>query len=603
MTLIHTFPPQPDESGRGYYRRLSSANAQNSWKDLARHCGGGSSFDTLLAHPEQVSSSLGLNLEWCRQATAQDDLARTWRGLRRHSRDAVCVHCLRESVHLRTTWEHTYLVACPSHGVLLRDICPACNTPLRSGREHVEFCDCGTDLRAAPFDAATLAQRWVSSLIATGNAAVCECGPVMEHTAANIASSLIKTLCSQPNLEVEARRRNAAAPSTMLALIAYLRPLEHLLSSWPSHFKDHVSERLRLGPPERRTLNGRLGAWYQQLRKLSEEPASHPFIVAVGQVAEAEFDGVRGLDATAKILNGDASSVLLLEAAKRIGISYSALANYRSNGALECKKIKSGTRGFVYQVAVEEVNAFVESRAQWTSDEEECNVLGVPPAVLALLCDSGALLREAQWKADLRKGGPIELASIERLTERLRKSALPQLGEGRRMKLREMSARHVGDKKALMCALQAIAAGSIRAVKADGVVGGYEFLWNDIAQHYARPVLDQGLTVQALGEATGYKHESVAHWMALGLLTSIDVLLRGQRCRLVTPTQFAQFRREYVPLSDLAKELGTKSSALARQLGDIKIVGSQVLPGGERRGGLVRMADLARAAFQKSQRS
>jgi hypothetical protein len=161
----------------------------------------------------------------------------------------------------------------------------------------------------------------------------------------------------------------------------------------------------------------------------------------------------------------------------------------------------------------------------------------------------------------------------------------------------------VGDKKALASALQAIAAGVICAVKADGPVGDFEFAWDKVAQHHARPLMDQGLTMQALSEATGYKHESLSAWMGLGFLKAHHIVLRGQSCHVVTPTQFADFRCEFVPLSDLAKAYGTKSSALVQQLGDIEIVGSQTLPGGQRRGGLVRTADLVRAVVQYVKRT
>jgi len=602
MTLIQTFPPHSDESGRGYYRRLSSANALSSWKELTRHVGDRCTFDALLTHPEPVGQMLGLDPAWTQHATAQDDRVRSWTGMRRHGRDAVCGHCLRESLHLRATWEHAYLVACPSHGVLMRDICPACNNPLRTGREHIEFCDCGFDLRASESEPASATQTWVSSLVAHGASAVQDCGPALHGVPAEVSAKLINILCKQPDPTIDARRWNASAPSTMLELVAFLHPLEELLSNWPSNFKAHVSERLRAGPVNARTLNSRLGTWYQQLRKLAEHEASHPFLSAVGQVAESEFDGVIGLDTAAAVITKEATHVLLLEAAKRIGISHNALTQHRVNGNLPCKEIKSGTNGRVYQVAVAEVDAIIHARSMWTTEKDACAKLGVPPAVLDHLSDAGAIQCDARWSKDLRKGGPISIASVTQFIEQLRRSASAPRSDGRRVVLRELSARHVGDKKALASALQAIAAGHIGAVKAEGLVGNYEFEWDQVAQHYARPLLDQGLSIQALSEATGYKHESISCWVWHGLLKSRDILLRGQPSRIVTPTQFAEFRRQYVPLSDLAKALNTKSSALVRQLGDIELVGYQVLTGGERRGGLVRMEDLARAALKHSVR-
>lgn len=601
MNLIQTFPPQADESGRGYYRRLSAANALSSWKDLARHSSGRASFDALLVHPDHVSKSLKLELDWCLQATAQDDFARSWRGVRRVNRDAVCIPCLREAVYLRAHWEHAYMVACPTHDVLLLDTCPLCEQPLRLGREHIASCDCGFDMRAATPKSSTSAQRWVSTLVAHGRADGVCCGPGIEEAGPSVASRLISTLSRQPDPLVISRRQNASSPSSIDELVAFLRPLETLLADWPANFKKHVSLRLRDGPADGRTLNSRLGSWYQQLRKLSDHRASHPFLDVIAQVSEVEFDGVIGLDAATKIINRTATHVLLLEASARIGITHSSLLNYHRKGSLPSKAIKVGTNGRVYQVEVTEVNEIIRARQQWTSEEEVCAILGIPPGVLSHLCDAGEVIRDARWKEDLRKGGPFELASIHRFVLNVRSSVDTRQDDGRRIKLRDLSAKHVGDKGALARALQAISSGEIPAANGgDGLVGDYEYLWDAVAKHHGRPMLSQGQTVQGLAQATGYKHESISNWIGQGLLKSFEVLLRGQPCRVVTPLQFVEFRRQFVPLSDLAKEMGTKSSALARQLNGIEILGAQVLPGGERRGGLVRMADLGRAAIQNA---
>lgn len=80
------------------------------------------------------------------------------------------------------------------------------------------------------------------------------------------------------------------------------------------------------------------------------------------------------------------------------------------------------------------------------------------------------------------------------------------------------------------------------------------------------------------------------------MLDSQSIVLRGQRCRVVLPHQLLAFRETYVPLADLARSMGTKSSALSRLLLGIELVGAQQLSGGNARGGLVRIADLGRLA-------
>lgn len=66
---------------------------------------------------------------------------------------------------------------------------------------------------------------------------------------------------------------------------------------------------------------------------------------------------------------------------------------------------------------------------------------------------------------------------------------------------------------------------------------------------------------------------------------------------MVLPPQLLAFRQTYVPLADLARGMGTKSSALSRLLSGIELVGARQLPGGAMRGGLIRMADLGRLAI------
>ena len=84
--------------------------------------------------------------------------------------------------------------------------------------------------------------------------------------------------------------------------------------------------------------------------------------------------------------------------------------------------------------------------------------------------------------------------------------------------------------------------------------------------------------------------------MELGLLESASIELRGQPCRVVTSQHLLRFRQAYLPLADLAREMGTTSTVLASQLRVLEVFGAKLLPSGVRRGGLVRVAELARLA-------
>jgi hypothetical protein len=65
----------------------------------------------------------------------------------------------------------------------------------------------------------------------------------------------------------------------------------------------------------------------------------------------------------------------------------------------------------------------------------------------------------------------------------------------------------------------------------------------------------------------------------------------------VLPHQLLAFRQSYIPLADLARSMGTKSSALTRLLPGVELVGAKPLPDGAMRGGLIRIADLGRLAM------
>jgi hypothetical protein len=105
------------------------------------------------------------------------------------------------------------------------------------------------------------------------------------------------------------------------------------------------------------------------------------------------------------------------------------------------------------------------------------------------------------------------------------------------------------------------------------------------------------MSLHELTTMTGWKHESVCYWIEEGYLEAETIMLRGQTCRVVMPAQLLNFLRQYVPLTDMAKFLRTRPSALARRLDGVEVIGAKPLGGGTRRGGLVRLVDLATVAI------
>lgn len=101
MTLLCALPPLVDESGFGYYRRLTAANALWSWRDPAGAAGVAPTRNALINSPQLLAERLGLEPAWTHQALLFEHSPRKWRGLRRVRMDAVCPACLAESPYIR----------------------------------------------------------------------------------------------------------------------------------------------------------------------------------------------------------------------------------------------------------------------------------------------------------------------------------------------------------------------------------------------------------------------------------------------------------------------------------------------------------------------
>ena len=85
----------------------------------------------------------------------------------------------------------------------------------------------------------------------------------------------------------------------------------------------------------------------------------------------------------------------------------------------------------------------------------------------------------------------------------------------------------MGDKAAIQRVMQAAAAGELSAVKVARTVGGVAFRRSDVMRYFGTPLLEAGMSIQQLSKASGWKWESIAHWIDEGLLESHEIVLRG----------------------------------------------------------------------------
>lgn len=597
MPLLNTFSPQADESGLGYYRRLAAGNALWGWRELARMAQVSSHRSGLFGRPEFVATQLGLETDWAQQAAAAESAAKGWKGLHRMRADAVCPACLDESVHIRSYWEHAFVTACAQHRTVLVDRCPTCNDWLHPTRDRIEQCGCGQDLRRVSSEAATNEQLWLSALLISEGASSAGIQPKLRHVVPHALSELVKLLCLYADPRAATPRRNTANPATVQEAMEFLRPLQMLLSNWPQGFEQHIRQRIEAGNQEARTLNTLLGRWYQQLKKVCADDALRVFLETVLRVSQAAFDGVLTGDSAAELVPDLNDHIRLAEAAKRIGVSHDRLLKALREGECRYRTRRFGTRGLVYEVPITEVERLVLSRSAWVDETRAAELLNVPASVLQLMVKSQVLTADVKWRHDIHKGGLVLERTVHDLLETLRQHAQPAHGQDM-VEWQSLTSRRMGDKAAIQRVMQAAAAGELRAVKVARTVGGMAFRRSDVMRYFGTPLLEAGMSIDQLAKATGWKWESIAHWIDEGLLESLTISLRGQPCRVVMPEHLLAFRRQYLPLADLAHAMGTRPSYLVDQLRGVEFLGAKVLPNGQRRGALLPLSRLGALAVQ-----
>ena len=597
MSLIITYAPKGDESGMGYYRRLAADNALFNLRHLTDNAGVERNRRALLMRTDDVARNLGLESTWAESAKAKEDLCRNWGRLHRTKSDAVCPMCLAESPYLRHQWEHAYVTACPHHHIQLVDQCNVCGEHLSQDRLYIGLCSCGHDLTSLPRVPATQAQQWLSTLIANDGQQAGSAKPVVHGVDINVLEKVIQTLCLHADPKQPRLSRNEALPKSVSESVKFLAPLEALLADWPTNFRAHVEQRIASGRKDARTLNTLLGDWYISLRKLCHGTTLEPLLQIIIDVAAEKSDCVLGLD-SAKVMAEDATGYMRApDAAKAFGVSVSRLHDSIQSGECEHRTRRVGTRGQVYEIPCAEVERIQQQRAEWITDAEACELAGVQPAVLERMKSASFIRSDIRWREDLMKGGPVERQSILETYDYVQQFAEPaSTHEDATLAMSEFTSRRLGDRKAIESLLQAIAKGDVKAVAMGGTLGEMRFLREDVSEYFGTPLLESGMSVQQLAKNTGWKWESISHWIDEGLLHSKSIQLRGQPCRVVLPHQLLEFRQTYVPLADLARAMETKSSALARLLPGIELVGAKQLPSGAMRGGLIRIADLGKLA-------
>ncbi|GAC1424375.1 MAG: hypothetical protein NVSMB6_25340 [Burkholderiaceae bacterium] len=286
----------------------------------------------------------------------------------------------------------------------------------------------------------------------------------------------------------------------------------------------------------------------------------------------------------------------LPEAATFIGISESTLKNAIDTGVINAQVSRQGVNYRICMLPRAACEHARLVRTKWLSETQAAIALGVTGSVLQNLVRSGVLNSHEQWRLSAFKAGPISADALPQLVERVSEFLqIRQVNET--LHFNQLTARRTVDIKALTALFQAIFNGGVRAIGRDRKtgLGGFIFSTVDVKQYLGSVALQNALTLTQLETATGWKYECLSRWTELNLLESELVKLQGRSARIVTVGALSRFRKEWMPVADIASSVGSKASAITRRLENlgITIFGQTSPQNGPQRGGLIRLGDLS----------
>jgi hypothetical protein len=598
-SLIEMFAPALDEGPIGYFRRLAMRNGYDNWRGLVRTAGLNPSLNALWKNPDRLARTLGLEPQWMAALLPK---SREYSGLhdpffQRQFAEPICPECLKEAEYLRHPWTHCFATACPQHGCRLVETCPDCLTPLENLRHSIALCNCGYDLRYSTTLPATSAEIWISARLAGDMRPVHgieELGKLDDY---RLLAKLLFQLTVRYDADIQVKAGKISRPKTVSESIEFLTPVLALLEDWRPRFSAHVRRRFSAGASDTSSLSARLGAWYTNLHKLCRKTGAFPVVwEGVSNAVFENFDGVlRGQNGLSPSTGVRRRYVSFSEAATIIGISIPALRRAIDQNLVAVHVSRPGTNYQITTVPREDAEHIRRLRDEWISESEAARQLGITAPMLDNLVRAGILEYDKRWGLSFYKSGPILAKELPLLINQLLGMVKKQLADDA-LTFSELTARRTVDIKALDTLYQAIFSGQLCPIGHDGTIGlsGFVFSAAEVKRFLGSVALSNALTLTQLERATGWKYESLRQWVALGLLEAEQVPLQGNPTYVVSVGAIVQFRQEWMPVSEVAKAIGSKASAITARLAakGVFIVGQTTPENGPRRGGLVRIRDL-----------
>ena len=295
---------------------------------------------------------------------------------------------------------------------------------------------------------------------------------------------------------------------------------------------------------------------------------------------------------------GPSEWVSATEAGRLLGIRAERIVEAARAGFLVAKQGRSGTGHRHTIVRTQDVDVIRTRREGAATKERVRTILGLSRKQFDLLEEASFFGEQCRTTQHPCVDGNYSLEQIHQATEKLLNdiSRTQDVSE-RTISFREINLRRTTDRKALLHIYRRIADGEIRPVGGEqaGTLGDAQFdaaEIDDVLQQYGGA---SEWTAGDVAKFTGWKPECVTGWCEQGLIRAA----KGKRGSLnvwqISEKALAAFQREFLVVSDFAKEGHTTSRKIlaSLRLHGITTVGSQPA-GTSSRGHLIRTKDFSR---------
>ena len=482
------------------------------------------------------------------------------------TRKRVCPACVSSDAIVRQIWQVIPVVACPKHGSLLVDECPACVRPLNFLDVPIGGCRCGWRIDAARQPVASSAAICVAAFLhrAAG-------GEEPRHGEAPVigleAAARLVWLIAGPEEDGRWRSVHMSKPS-VVTTAALLEAAAPVLLDWPAGLHQWLAERRR-DVSGRVGLSAEFGTWYGRLSNVLRVPGCEAVAEETRSWLLRRW-GRRTLKHSSFLAASDCTDapMTIREAATRLTVSPTTVTRMIADGRLRGNSRPMGRRT-QRRILQSEVERGLQESLATLDAQSISNRIGLSVAMVARLRRKG-LLRAKAVSVGGKKAFRYEEAAIGELTARLAEVAIVGRRPDIPLRLTDLPARR---QVQTVSALDRVLAGTLRCFHAPNsedarLLASYVVSAEDLIVPQAASE-NGGMSVREAAKVIGVSVRMIPVLVNCGCISAITKLAPGKAAiarRGVSSASLRSFRITFTMTSEIAKSRGTNTRAAMSEL-------------------------------------